>query len=262
MSLYQTSVRSNADSAHLLQDRVAIVTGASRGIGAAAARAFAEAGAAVVVASRDEHALAGVAEEIASGGGETLAVPTDVGDPQSVERLVERAVDAFGRLDVAFNNAGTSHRPSPLAALAVEEFDLAVRVNLRGVFLSLKYEIQAMLANGGGAIVNMSSTAGLRGVDGMVGYVAAKHGIVGLTRTAALDYARAGIRVNAIAPGPILSDRLASLEEQQRAQVAASVPLGRIGTVSEVAALAAWLCSDQASFISGATIPIDGAKLA
>lgn len=137
-----------------------------------------------------------------------------------------------------------------------------MRTNLTGVFLSLKYELPAMLANGGGAIVNMSSTAGLRGAEGIAGYVAAKHGIIGLTKTAALDYAANNIRVNAVAPGPILTDRLAQLDDQTRAQIGSYMPLGRIGTVEEVAATVTWLCSEQASFISGTTIAIDGAKLA
>ena len=246
----------------LLEEKVAIVTGASRGIGAAAARAFAEAGAAVVLAARDEQALAVVADDIAATGGRALAMPVDIGDPASVERLVAQAVDAFGRLDAAFNNAGSGHLPVPLAELPVEQFDDAVRVNLRGTFLSLRYEIPAMIESGGGAIVNMSSTAGLRGVEGIAGYVAAKHGIVGLTKSAALDYGTRGIRVNAVAPGPILTERLARLDEEKREQVGSVVPLGRVGAVEEVAATAVWLCSDQASFISGATVPVDGGKLA
>jgi NAD(P)-dependent dehydrogenase (short-subunit alcohol dehydrogenase family) len=249
-------------SSRLLEGRVAIVTGASRGIGAAAARAFAEAGAAVVVAARDEHAIDEVADDIVAAGGRALAVPADVGDPSSVEHLVARAVDAFGRLDAAFNNAGGGHQPVPLAELPVEQFDDAVRVNLRGVFLSLRYEIPAMLEGGGGAIVNMSSTAGLRGVEGIAGYVGAKHGIVGLTKSAALDYGRRRIRVNAVAPGPILTDRLARLDEEKREQIGSVVPLGRVGAAEEVAATAVWLCSDQASYITGATIPVDSGKLA
>ena len=246
----------------LLAGKVAIITGASRGIGTAAARTFACAGAAVVLAARSEDAIAALAREIRDAGGYALAVPTDVGDPAAVERLVARKLADFGHLDAAFNNAGAFHMPAPLADLAVEGFDAAVRASLRGVFLAMKYEIPAMLAGHGGAIVNMSSSAGLRGVRGMAGYVAAKHGVIGLTESAALDYAAQGIRVNAIAPGPILTERLASLSDEARAPVARAVPMGRIGLPDEVAALAAWLCSDQAGFITGATIPIDGGKLA
>jgi NAD(P)-dependent dehydrogenase (short-subunit alcohol dehydrogenase family) len=152
--------------------------------------------------------------------------------------------------------------PTPLAELAVEDFDAAVRGSLRGVFLAMKYEISAMLAGEGGAIVNMSSTAGMRGVRGMAGYDAAKHGVIGLTECAALDYAQQHIRVNAIAPGPILTERLAALSDEARAPVVRAVPMGRVGLPEEVAAVAAWLCSDQASFITGTTIPIDGGRLA
>lgn len=246
----------------LLTGKVAIITGASRGIGASAARHFAAAGAAVVVAARDDQALAALAQDIQAQGGRALAVPTDVGDPEAAERLVQRALDTYGRLDVAFNNAGAVHRPTPLADLAVAEFDYVVRATLRGVFLCMQAEIRAMLTGGRGAIVNMSSTAGFSGVRGMAGYVASKHGIIGLTKSAALDYADKHIRVNAIAPGPILTERLQSLSDEARQPVAGAVPMGRIGETDEVAALAAWLCSDQASFITGATIPIDGGRMA
>jgi NAD(P)-dependent dehydrogenase (short-subunit alcohol dehydrogenase family) len=246
----------------LLEGKVAIITGASRGIGAAAARAFAEAGAAVALAARDEVALAAVAEQIVAGGGRALAVPTDVGDPAAVERLVRRTTDAFGRLDAAFNNAGAGHMPKPLADVTVEEFDGVVRSHLRGVFLGMKYEIPAMLASGGGAIVNMSSGAGLRGVGGIGGYVASKHGIIGLTKSVALDYAQQGIRVNAVAPGPIGTKRLTGLTDEQRSPIARAVPMQRVGRPEEVAAAVVWLCSDQASYITGSTLTIDGGKLA
>jgi NAD(P)-dependent dehydrogenase (short-subunit alcohol dehydrogenase family) len=245
----------------LLIGKVAIVTGASRGIGAVAARAFAEAGAAVVLAARDEDALSAVARQITASGGRALVRPTDVGDPGAVERLVGEATDVFGRLDAAFNNAaGGRHPPAPLADVAVDDFDSVLRVTLRGVFLCMKYELPAMLAGGGGAIVNMSSTAGLRGVPGIGAYVASKHGVIGLTRSVALDYAQRGIRVNAVAPGPIASKRLA-LTDEQREQMVSAIPLRRVGLPEEIAAAVVWLCSDQASFITGATIPIDGGKL-
>jgi NAD(P)-dependent dehydrogenase (short-subunit alcohol dehydrogenase family) len=246
----------------LLEGKVALITGASHGIGAAAARAFAQAGAAVSLAARDESALAAVAQEILVSGGQALVVPTDVGDPASVEHLISRTIEVYGRLDAAFNNAGDAHMPAPLADLAVDDFDRVLRVNLKGVFLSMKYEISAMLACGGGAIVNMSSTAGLGGVRGMAAYGAAKHGVIGLTKSAALDYASRHIRVNAVAPGPILNDRISGLDDERRAPIIRAVPLGRIGKPEEVGALAVWLCSDQAAFLTGAVIPIDGGRLA
>jgi NAD(P)-dependent dehydrogenase (short-subunit alcohol dehydrogenase family) len=247
----------------ILEGRVAIITGASRGIGAATSRAFAAAGAAVALAARDEAALASLADQLLSGGGRAIAVPTDVADPASVERLVDRTVGAFGRLDLAFNNAaGGGQRPTPLADLPVDAYDSAIAITLRGVFLSMRYEIPAMLEAGGGAIVNMASTAGLEGVGGLAGYVSAKHGVVGLTKTAALDYADRNLRVNALAPGPILTDNLERAGEDAQRLAALAMPMRRIGRPEEVAAAVLWLCSDQAAFITGATLPIDGGKLA
>lgn len=246
-----------------LSGRVAIVTGASRGIGAATARAFARAGASVVLAARDEQALATVADEISATGGRALAVPTDVGDAASVRRLVEQTLGAYGRLDAAVNNAaGGGHRPTPLADVAVADYDSALQVSLRGVFLAMKYEIPAMLDGDGGAIVNMASTAGLEAVGGLAGYVSSKFGVVGLTRTAALDYAGSGVRVNALAPGPILTEQLARAGDQAQRAAAASLPVGRLGRPDEVAAAAVWLCSPESSFVTGATLPVDGGMLA
>jgi NAD(P)-dependent dehydrogenase (short-subunit alcohol dehydrogenase family) len=247
----------------ILEGRVAIITGASRGIGAATSRAFAAAGAAVALAARDEAALASLADQLLSRGGRAIAVPTDVADPASVERLVDRTVGAFGRLDLAFNNAaGGGQRPTPLADLPVDAYDSAITITLRGVFLSMRYEIPAMLEAGGGVIVNMSSTAGLEGVGGLAGYVSAKHGVIGLTKTAALDYADRNLRVNALAPGPILTDNLKRAGEDAQRLAALAMPMRRIGRPEEVAAAVVWLCSDQAAFITGATLPIDGGKLA
>jgi NAD(P)-dependent dehydrogenase (short-subunit alcohol dehydrogenase family) len=258
----EASTQIASAAGRLLENKVAIITGASRGIGAAAARTFAQAGASVVLAARDERAMASVAQEIVSAGGQALVVPTDVGDPASVEQLVRQTLEVHGRLDAAFNNAGDGHMPTALADIAVDDFDRVLRVNVRGVFLAMKYEIPAMLESGGGAIVNMSSTAGLRGVRGIASYAAAKHGIIGLTKSAALDYAPQNIRVNAVAPGPILTDRIRQLREEARDPILRAVPAGRLGQPEEVGALAAWLCSDQAAFVTGATIPIDGGRLA
>jgi NAD(P)-dependent dehydrogenase (short-subunit alcohol dehydrogenase family) len=262
METAPTSVGPGPGEGRLLEGKVAIITGASRGIGAAAAHVFAAGGATVVLAARSEDDLEAVAAQIRGAGGEALAVPTDVADPEAAERLVRQTVEAFGRLNAAFNNAGEGHMPTPLADLALADFDTALRVNARGIFLMMKHQIPAMLAAGGGAIVNMSSTAGLAGAPGMTGYTAAKHAIVGLTETAALDYGAQGIRVNAIAPGPILTHNLARADDAARARIGGRLPLHRLGQPEEVAATAAWLCSDQASFITGATIPIDGGKLA
>jgi NAD(P)-dependent dehydrogenase (short-subunit alcohol dehydrogenase family) len=247
----------------LLEGRRALVTGASRGIGAQTARAMARAGAAVALAARDETALEQVAEQITAEGGRALVLPTDVADPAAVEGMVAATVAGLGGLEVAVNNAaGGGHWPAPLAEVQPEQFRSALTVSLESVFLSMRQEIPAMLAAGGGAIVNMASTAGLEAVGGTAGYTAAKHGVVGLTKVAALDYAARGIRVNAIAPGPILTERLEEAGEEWQRQAGQELPMQRIGRTAEVAAAAVWLCSDQAAFITGTTMTIDGGKLA
>jgi NAD(P)-dependent dehydrogenase (short-subunit alcohol dehydrogenase family) len=244
-----------------LQDKVLIVTGASRGIGAAAARLFAAKGASVVLAARDERGLQRVASEIAPRGDDALVVPTDVSDAAAVEHLVTTAVDHYGRLDGAFNNAGQGHRPTPLAELDPGEFEVNLAANLRSVFLCLRAELTEM--GSGGAIVNMSSSAGLAGAPGMAAYSAAKHGVIGLTETAALDYGPKGIRVNAVAPGPILTEGgIGAAPAEVQEQVAQRLPLQRLGAPNEVAEVASWLLSDSSSFVNGTTIPIDGGKLA
>jgi NAD(P)-dependent dehydrogenase (short-subunit alcohol dehydrogenase family) len=243
--------------------KVALVAGASRGIGAATAGAFARAGAAVVLAARDKDALEQVADGIRGGGGRALAVPTDVGEPASVERLVAQAEATFGRLDAAFNNATDGPMPAPLADLDVDGFDRAIRTNIRGTFLGMKYQIPALLRAGGGAIVNMSSGAGgLQGVANLAAYATAKAGIVAMSKVAALDYADQGVRVNVVAPGPILTWHLEQAGEEAQRQAGQSTPMRRVGTADEVADAVLWLCSDQASFITGVTLPIDGGQFA
>lgn len=252
-----TSTTSNDGSS-----RVALVAGASRGIGADTAKAFAREGYAVVLGARDADALARVVDEITARGGQAVAAKTDVGDVESMRALVDLAVDSFGRLDAAFNNATDGPMPAPLADIDPDEFDIGIRVNVRGTFLGMKFEIPALLESGGGAIVNMASVAGVRAMTNLAAYGAGKAGIVALTETAALDYADRHVRVNVVAPGPILTHHLERAGEEAQRMAAASVPMARMGTTAEVADVVLWLCSDQSSFVTGATVPIDGGQLA
>ena len=245
-----------------MSGRVALVAGASKGIGAATAEAFAAAGAAVVLAARDTTALKSVADGIEARGGRALAVGTDVTDAGSMRHLVDQAMFTFGRLDAAFNNATAGPMPTPLADIDPDEFDLGIATNIRGTFLGMKFQIPAMLASGGGAIVNMASIAGLNGTANLAAYVAGKAGIIGLTKVAALDYADQGIRVNVVAPGPILTYHLEAAGPQAQRGAAMSTPMRRVGTVAEVAQAVLWLCSDQSSFINGIVMPIDGGQAA
>jgi NAD(P)-dependent dehydrogenase (short-subunit alcohol dehydrogenase family) len=251
-----------APYARPLDGRVALVAGASRGIGAAAAEAFAGAGAAVVLAARDAAALESVAERIEARGGQAIAVRADVSDAGSVRDLVGTAVDRFGRLDAAFNNADEHPPPAPLADIDPGEFDRAIATSIRGTFLGMKYEIAAMLRTGGGAIVNMASLAGVTGVANLAPYVAGKAGIIGLTRVAALDYADHGIRVNVVAPGTIGTHHLEAAGEQAQRLAALAAPMRRIGSAAEVAQVVVWLCSPASSYVTGAVIPVDGGQSA
>ncbi len=246
-----------------LTGKVALVTGASRGIGAAVAQGFHEAGARVALVARDAEALDWIADGLGAADGNALAIPADVRDPTATAAMVDRVLAEFGRLDFACNNAaGGGHPPTPLAEVPVEAFDSGVAVSLRGVFLSMRAEIPAMLQAGGGAIVNVSSTAGLQAVGGLATYVAAKHGVEGLTKVAALDYAAAGIRVNAVSPGPILTENLERAGASAQEAAANAMPLKRIGRPEEVAAAVVWLCSEAAGFVTGTTLTLDGGKLA
>ncbi|HWT07181.1 MAG TPA: SDR family NAD(P)-dependent oxidoreductase [Xanthomonadales bacterium] len=241
--------------------KVVLVTGASRGIGEATARRFAAAGARVVLAARTQSDLARVAGDIVADGGEAVAVETDVTDAASVGRLFERTLHVYGRLDAAFNNAGGGHQPKPLADLLEADFEAALSGNLRSTFLCMRLELAAMVRGGGGSIVNMSSTAGIGTAPGMAGYNAAKAGVIALTRTAALEYGPGGIRVNAVAPGPIRTHRLQALSDDVRAGIAAHVPLRRLGEPADVADAVLWLSSAQAGYVNGTTLPIEGGKL-
>jgi NAD(P)-dependent dehydrogenase (short-subunit alcohol dehydrogenase family) len=245
-----------------LRGRVALVAGASRGIGAATAEAFAAAGAAVVLGARDTAALESVANRIRSRGGRALAVGLDVASADSVRDVVEQAVSTFGRLDAAFNNASAGPLPAPLAEIDPDEFDLGIATNIRGTFLGMKFQIPAMLDSGGGAIVNMASIAGLNGTANLAAYVAGKAGIIGLTKVAALDYADRGIRVNVVAPGPILTYHLEAAGPRAQSGAAQSTPMRRVGSPAEVARTVLWLCSGQSSFVTGTVIPIDGGQAA
>jgi NAD(P)-dependent dehydrogenase (short-subunit alcohol dehydrogenase family) len=243
-----------------LAGKVGLVTGGASGIGRATALAFAAAGARVVVSDRDADGARETVERIRAAGGEARCVPADVGEADQVEALVRETVAAYGRLDCAFNNAGISQYGTPIPDLAEEVWDRVLRVNLRGVFLCMKYEIPPMLRQGGGAIVNTASGYGLKGARGNAAYVASKHGIVGLTKVAALENAQAGVRVNALCPGwtetPLIAARLQ--DPDFRARILASEPMGRVGRPEEIAAAAVWLCSDAASFVTGHALSVDG----
>ena len=243
-----------------LQGKVAIITGAGSGIGKATALLFAREGAKVVCADiKDADQTAG---EI---GDNALAVTADVSKSADVQAMVKAATSRFGRLDVIFNNAGIEGEQAPTADASEENFDRVIAINLKGVFLGMKYAIPAMLENGGGSIINNASVAGLVGFPNIPAYCASKGGVVQLSKTAALEYATQGIRVNAICPGVIwtpMVERFTGGTEEARAQFAAIEPVGRMGTADEVAAMALFLASDESSFVTGAAMPVDGGFVA
>ncbi len=230
-------------------------------MGLATARAFAEAGAAVVLADVNETSLHAAADELNAAGHRVLGVPCDVSDEDSVAAMVNAAVDTFGRLDMAFNNAGIQVPPSDAADELAETFDRVNAINLRGVWAGMKHELALMRTQGSGAIVNCSSLGGLVGLPGRAAYHASKHGVIGLTSSAALQYAPRGIRINAICPGtietPMVTDMIAK-GELDRAEAAAATPMARLGQADEIAASVLWLCSPGASFVVGVALPVDG----
>jgi NAD(P)-dependent dehydrogenase (short-subunit alcohol dehydrogenase family) len=244
-------------STGLLSDKIALVTGASRGIGAAAARLFAREGATVVLAARTESAL----KEVAADLPDASYVVADFGDRADIERAVSTVVDRHGRLDVAFNNAGLGVPPHPVADYPEDDFDLVLRVNLKGVFYAMSAEVQAMLAGGGGAIVNTSSIGSLIGNPALPAYAAAKRAVNSVTESAAVTYGPHGIRVNAIAPGLTITEMVEDWNRHDPGVIDRSIavtPLGRAATPAEIAESAAWLLSDRASFVTGVVLPVTG----
>jgi len=241
--------------------QVALVTGAGSGMGLSTARAFAEAGAAVVLADIDEDSTRAATDDLKAAGHEVLGIACDVSDEDQVSAMVDRTVRTFGRLDIAFNNAGIQVPPSDAAVEPAATFDRVTAINLRGVWACMKHELRQMREQGSGAIVNCSSLGGLVGLPGRAAYHASKHGMIGLTRSAALEYAPRGIRINAVCPGtiqtPMVTDMVAK-GELDLAEAMKDQPIGRLGQAEEIAAAVLWLCSSAASFVVGVALPVDG----
>ncbi len=253
--------------AGLLEGKTALITGGGRGIGRAAATLFAREGANVAVSDLSEDGAAETVALINDAGGQAVSIAGDVTVAADVDRMVETAVATFGGLDCAFNNAGIAPYQVDAAGLNTADwseasFDRMIEVNLKGVWLTMRAEIRHMEANGGGAIVNTASVAGLGAIRTSSAYVAAKHGVVGLTKTAGVEYARQGIRVNSVCPGYIETDMTRTVMQARGDEILGMVPARRMGTADEIAEMVCWLCSDRASYVTGANYNVDGGYVA
>lgn len=253
----------------LVTGLIALVTGAAAGIGRATALAFSAEGAIVIVSDVNSDGGNETVDLIEKAGGTAIFIKADVSKSADVKALISQSLNTYGKIDCAVNNAGIEGEISPFIEQTEDNFDAIISINLKGTFLCLQAEVEAMLASGGGSIVNLSSIAGLIGFSGLSPYAASKHGVIGLTKNAALEYAQSGIRVNAICPGGVDTRMLDSLAEQITAgaqtssqMMAPMHPMGRIGTPQEIAELVVWLCSPRASFITGTAIPVDGGYVA
>ena len=243
------------------ENKVALVTGAASGMGLATAQAFAEAGAVVALADRDEALVRKAAQDLISEGHKAIAIRCDVTDEQQVREMVNKTVADFGRLDAAFNNAGVQSPAIETADASSEEFDRVTAINLKSVWMCMKYELQQMRKQSSGAIVNNSSIGGLIGLPGRAIYHAAKHGVIGLTKSAALEYAAKGITINAVCPGtidtPMVSEMIAK-DPQAMEGIMKMQPIGRLGKAEEVASAVLWLCTPGAAFVVGHALAVDG----
>lgn len=253
--------------AGMLDGKTALISGAARGIGRATALLFAREGARVAVADLNADGAKDTVTEINKAGGQAISIAVEVTKPDQVSAMVARTVDAFGRLDCAFNNAGIAgyqvgSTGQKTADWSEEAFDRMIAVNLKGVWLAMRAELEVMVRQGGGAIVNTASIAGLVGLPTSSAYVAAKHGVAGLTKTAAIEYAAQKVRVNAVCPGYIETDMTREVMSRRGDQIMATTPFRRMGTAAEIAEMVCWLCSDRASYVTGALYNVDGGYVA
>jgi NAD(P)-dependent dehydrogenase (short-subunit alcohol dehydrogenase family) len=239
------------------ENKVVFITGGSTGIGFSTAKRFAEEGAKVVIASSNVERGEAAIKQIKLSGSEALFIQTDVSQFDQIQKAIEKTIENYGRLDYAFNNAGTPGEMGPLHTGSEENWDNVLDVNLKGIWAAMKFEIEHMAQNGGGVIINNSSTAGGRGIAGLSVYNASKFGIHGLTKAAALEYAKAGVRVNIVMPGPIETNMIQGMQDY----LVSMVPMEHTGEPDDIANAVLWLCSDEASFVTGVALPVDGGML-